>query len=151
WPEVLTSINKLSDIEQQQSSWRYWKARALKATGKTAEAVDILLPLSHETNFYGILAGEDLGPTLSNPTVLWKPGEQDVANIRQIRGIRGAFYLNRLQMNVEALREWVMATRDFDDRQLLTAAEVASRASWIDRAIATSDRTRELHDYSLRF
>jgi len=151
WPDVLASIDQLSATEQRESSWQYWKARALKATGKAEEAKDIFLPLSRETHFYGLLAGEELGPTLSNPTVIWKPGEQDIANIRQVPGIRRALVLYELQMNTEALREWSMVTRSFDDRQLLSAAEVASKAGLIDRAIFTADRTKELHDYSLRF
>ena len=151
WPEVLESIGRLSPTEQQESSWRYWKARALKAMEKTAEANDILVPLSRQTHFYGLLAGEELGPMLTNPTALWKPNEQEVAGIRQVPGIQRALHLNRLQMAVEALREWSMATRGLDDRQLLSAAEAASRVGWIDRAISTADRTRELHDYSLRF
>ena len=151
WPEVLTGINHLSEVEQRESNWRYWKARALKVIGRPAEARDILLPLSRETHFYGLLAGEELGPTLSNPGVLWKPSDAEVAAVKQLPGIQRSLTLNRLQMPVEALREWSMATRGFDDRKTLAAAEVASRAGWIDRAINTADRTREIHDYSLRF
>ncbi len=151
WPEVLTGIAQLSNAGQAESSWRYWKARALKAKGDTAEANELLLSLSRDTHFYGLLAGEELGPTLSNPSVLWKPSEAEVAGIRELPAVQRALHLNRLQMPVEALREWSMATRGFDDRRMLAAAEVASRAGWIDRAINTADRTRELHDYSLRF
>ena len=151
WPAVLTAINRLSDIEQRESNWRYWKARALKAQGKVPEANDILLDLSRETHFYGMLAAEELGPTWSNPTVAWKPTDKEVAAVQGGAGIQRALYLNRLQMTEEARREWWAATQGFDDRKLLSAAEVASRAGWIDRAINTAERTHELHDYSLRF
>ena len=151
WTEVLNSVDRLSDIEQRESNWRYWKARALKALGKNGASTDILLPLSRETHFYGLLAGEELGPTWSNPTVAWKPSDKDVAAIQQIPGIQRALYLNKLQLADEARKEWWTATQGFDDRKLLAAAETASRAGWIDRAINTAERTRELHDYSLRF
>ena len=39
----------------------------------------------------------------------------------------------------------------FDDRQLITAAEVARRNELYDRAINTADRTESMHDFSLRY
>jgi len=44
---------------------------------------------------------------------------------------------------------WTIQT--FSDAQLLAAAELARRMEWYDRAIATAERTRELHDFELRF
>jgi soluble lytic murein transglycosylase len=151
WPTVIAAIEHMSDSEQREANWRYWKARALKAQGNLEDANELLLPLSRESHFYGLLATEELGPTWSNATVLWKPEAQEIAATQQIPGIQRALYLNKLQMPDEARREWWMATQNFDDRKLLAAAEVASRAGWIDRAINTAERTRELHDYSLRF
>lgn len=151
WALVLSSIGQLSAKEQQESNWRYWKARALKNMGNTPAANEIFLTLSREAHFYGLLAGEEVGPMLSNPTQLWKPSADDVEQISKTPGIERALILNKLQMNVEALKEWNTATRRFSDRELLTAAEIASRKGWVDRAIYTADRTKELHDYSLRY
>ena len=41
--------------------------------------------------------------------------------------------------------------RNLDDRQLLTAAEVARRNELYDRAINTADKTESVHDFSLRY
>lgn len=38
WDEVLKTINRMSLAEQQVDTWRYWKARALKAKGEALEA-----------------------------------------------------------------------------------------------------------------
>jgi soluble lytic murein transglycosylase len=38
WDDVLASIAALPDTEQQDPAWRYWKARALAATGSKADA-----------------------------------------------------------------------------------------------------------------
>jgi soluble lytic murein transglycosylase len=46
-------------------------------------------------------------------------------------------------------RNW--AIQAFSDAQLLAAAELARRRDWYDRAINTAERTRELHDFELRF
>jgi soluble lytic murein transglycosylase len=45
----------------------------------------------------------------------------------------------------------VQATKDFDDKQLLAAAEFAARKNWYDLAIVTADKTTEMHDFALRY
>jgi soluble lytic murein transglycosylase len=59
--------------------------------------------------------------------------------------------LLRLDMRTEALREWNWGMRGADDRFLLTAAEYARRMGHYDRAINAADRTRQEHDFSLRY
>jgi soluble lytic murein transglycosylase len=66
-------------------------------------------------------------------------------------GIQRALALYQLNLRTEANREWLWVTRDFDDQRLLAAAEIARRNNWLDRAINTADKTRELHDFSLRY
>jgi soluble lytic murein transglycosylase len=151
WDEVLAAIERMTDAERADSTWRYWRGRALKAQGKHLQAMDILVPLARETNFYGLLAAEEIGATLSSPPDIWKPLDSDLKKIQAIPGIQRALHLNNLGLAPEALQEWLYASRDFDDRQLLASAEVAKRADWIDRAINTADKTRQVHDLSLRF
>ena len=121
------------------------------AQGKHLQAMDILVPLARETNFYGLLAAEEIGATLSAPLDIWKPIDADLKKIQAIPGIQRALHLNSLAMAPEALLEWLYASRGFDDRQLLASAEVAKRANWIYRAVNTADKTRQVHDFSLRF
>ena len=54
-------------------------------------------------------------------------------------------------MRTEAVREWNWSLRSMNDRQLLAAAELARSNQIWDRVINTADRTRNEHDYSLRF
>ncbi|HXD52342.1 MAG TPA: transglycosylase SLT domain-containing protein, partial [Burkholderiales bacterium] len=54
-------------------------------------------------------------------------------------------------LRFEGNREWNWTVRGFDDKQLLAAAEFARRNELYDRAIYTADRTRELHDFSMRY
>jgi soluble lytic murein transglycosylase len=51
----------------------------------------------------------------------------------------------------DATLEWNWTIQDFSDTQLLAAAELARQMEWYDRAIGTAERTRELHDFELRF
>lgn len=66
-------------------------------------------------------------------------------------GVRRTLALLRVDMRVEGVREWNWVLRGMGDRELLAAAEVANRAGFYDRAIAAADRTRNEHDYSLRY
>ena len=151
WPEVLADIAAMPETLQNQGAWRYWKARALKASGKLGPANAILALLSHEHNYYGQLATEELGAVVSNPASTYEPSADEIRAVNAMPGIQRALALYQLNLRTEANREWLWVTRDFDDQRLLAAAEIARRNNWLDRAINTADKTRELHDFSLRY
>ncbi|MGH8634229.1 MAG: hypothetical protein ACRET7_08860, partial [Burkholderiales bacterium] len=151
WQEVLAAVDAMSDQEKSISAWRYWKARALKATGRGGEASELLEPLASEFGFYGQLALEEMGAKIAAPSAMYKPGAEEVRAMGQHAGLRRALELYRLNLRPEANGEWLWAIRGFDDRQLLAAAEVARRNEVYDRAINTADRTVGLHDFGLRY
>lgn len=151
WAAVLPTIEAMPEAMQRQGAWRYWKARALKGLGKTPQANAILAPQSREHNFYGQLATEELGAVIGNPEVAYRPSEAEVKVMRQTPGIRRALAFYQMGLRVDANREWAWTIRDFDDKQLLAAAEVARRNDWLDRAINTADKTRQVHDFNLRY
>jgi soluble lytic murein transglycosylase len=151
WPQVLAAIDAMTGMEFSLTAWRYWKARALKALGRDAEAEQLLLPLAGEFGFYGQLAQEELGGRTAVPAAAYKPSAEDVRAMSQHAGLRRALELYRLNQRTEAAWEWVWAIRGFEDRQLLAAAEVARRHRIYDRAIGTADRTVVLHDFELRY
>lgn len=151
WPEVLAAIDAMTPKEAEDPAWRYWKARALKIAGRPAEALALLKPLSADFSFYGQLATEDLGGSVHAPPAAYKPSEQDIAAIATRPGIQRALTLFRMDVRLEAVREWLWAIRGLTDRQLLAAAEVARRNAVYDRAINTADRTVFEHDFGLRY
>jgi soluble lytic murein transglycosylase len=151
WQEVLAAVDGMTGKEAADPSWRYWKARSLKALGRGAEGDEILKPLSTEFNFYGQLALEDLGGKVAAPATRYKPAAEEVKAMGQHVGLRRALELYRLNFRTEGNREWAWAVRAFDDRQLIVAAEVARRYEVYDRAIYTADRTVETHDFGLRY
>lgn len=151
WQEVITSVEAMSEGGRAEQEWRYWKARALKAQGKTAAANALLAPLSNEHSFYGLLAGEELGDTVGAPAESYRPTESDVRAVAAMPAIRRSLALYRLGLRFEATREWSWAIGAFEDKQLIAAAELARRNELWDRAINTAERTRTLHDFGLRF
>ncbi len=151
WDLVIAAIQKMPEQEQQSASWRYWKARALKAEGKIAEANPIFLLLAREYSYYGQLAGDELGTVISSPTKVYRPSENEISQVRQLPGIQRALAFYRLKLRYEGNREWQWAIRNLSDQQLLATAEVAKRYELYDRAIDTADRTISLHDFNLRY
>lgn len=153
WPEVLASVNAMSEQQQRDAAWQYWKARALQALGKPIEAREIFAPLSGEFNFYGQLANAELAdfPVLSETIPVYKPGKRSITEMLALPGIRRTLALYRMDMRSEALEEWRWMLRNFNDRELLTAAEIARRNEMYDRAIGAADKTVNVHDFSLRY
>ena len=151
WIEVLSAIDKMSANEQQADTWRYWKARALKATGHTLNANSLLLPLSDEHSFYGQLAREELGTVLSIADKTYRITPSEIAAMEKNRSIQRALAFSRMNLRTEAMREWSWTIRNFNDTELLAAAEIARRHGLYDRAINTANRTITQHDFNLRF
>ena len=151
WKAVQRAIESMGDASRGQPVWRYWRARALQATGKHAAANAIFLALAREHHYYGQLAQEELGPVMETPVINIKPGGNDVAVVAHQPGIVRGVALYELGLRSDATQEWNWTIGDFSDAQLLAAAEVARRMGWYDSAINTAERTRELHDFELRF
>jgi soluble lytic murein transglycosylase len=151
WADVLAGIDAMSAKESEDPAWRYWKARALKAQGRAAEAQALLTPIAGDFSFYGQLAAEELGGRTQSPVATYKPGKDEVAAIGKLPGLQRALTFYRLNLRFEGNREWNWTVRSLDDKGLLAAAELARRHEIYDRAINTAERTRELHDFSLRY
>jgi soluble lytic murein transglycosylase len=151
WQTVQRVIGSMGEATQALPEWRYWRARALNVAGQHVAANAIFLALSREHHYYGQLAQEELGPVMQAPVINVKMGGDDLAAIARNPGIERARALQELGLHSDATQEWNWAIRDFTDQQLLAAAEVARRMEWYDRAINTAERTREVHDFELRF
>ncbi len=151
WPVVLEAIEAMSAAGQEQAAWLYWRARALKSLKREAETAQVLSRLAGEQGFYGLLAAEALGGGLSLEAPAYRPSRAEVAAIERLPGIRRALALLSLDQRIDGNREWDHAIREFDDRQLLAAAELARQRGLWERAIHTAERTRQEHDLSLRY
>lgn len=151
WQTVQRVVGSMGPDLQAQPVWRYWRARALQANGQRLAANTLFLALSREHHYYGQLAQEELGPVAQAPVTNIKTSSDDVAAISRDPGIARALALQKLGLRTDASQEWNWSIREFSDPQLLAAAELARRMEWYDRAINTAERTRELHDFELRF
>ncbi|HEX2333837.1 MAG TPA: hypothetical protein VHI32_11765, partial [Burkholderiales bacterium] len=151
WKVVRESIDRMSFGAAHQPGWIYWYGRALAAQGEEMGSRAYFLRIAGQTDFYGLLAAEELGYVLALPDITHVPSEADVAAAAADPGLKRALELIRLGLRVEGVREWLFTIRSFDDERLLAAAELARRHRVYDRAIHTADRTSRLHNFTLRY
>jgi len=151
WNTVATVIDSMTDPYRNLSIWRYWHARADKALGRATQARAMFAALAREANYYGQLAQEELDEGSLPSAINVKTSGEEAESIARLPGIQRAMALYGLGLRSEANNEWNWTTRNFDDRQLLAAAELARRAEWFDQAINTAEKTRDIHDFELRY
>ena len=151
WAVVLSTIEDMPSSQQEEQVWRYWKARAHKAQNAIPKANAIFLPLSREHTYYGLLARDELGEVINSPLSNYVPSENEVQAVQSQPAMQRALELQRLEMRWESRAEWAWATKDYDDKQMLAAAELAMRQSWYDLAINTAEKTKFVHNFVLRY
>ena len=151
WSVVLATISEMPPSLAAQPEWVYWQGRAYKAGGLTSQADALFEKVAGQHNFYGNLADEELGRKIVTPPKAKAPTAEEQKAARDNPAIRRAMVFFRLNMRTEAVKEWNWSLRGMDDRELLAAADLAKRNQIWDRAINTADRTKNEHDFTLRF
>jgi len=159
WKEMLPTIQAMSDEARQDSTWIYWRARALQLTRREedrAEAAKLFESIAGVRGFYEQLALEETGQKIVAPPRPAPTSQEERDAARANPGLQRALYAIALGLRTEGVREWNYTTNlhepgGMGDRQLLAAAELACEREVWDRCINTSDRTRALIDFDLRF
>ena len=151
WQAVRDAIDRMSGQARQDSAWTYWYGRALAAQGEDAGARAYYLKIAGQTDFYGLLANEELGYVATLPETAYVPSEEAIALAAREPGLVRALALIKLGIRTEGVREWLFTIRGYTDSRLLAAAELARREQVYDRTINTADRTQQLHNFELRY
>lgn len=151
WSLVHGSIEAMPASLAALPEWTYWLGRAHKAGGRLTEANALFERIAGLPTFYGSLAEEELGRPIALPPRAAAPTRDEAAAAQANPGIRRALAFLRLDLRTEGVKEWNWSLRGMDDRQLLAVADLARRNQIYDRAINTADKTRNEHDYSLRY
>jgi soluble lytic murein transglycosylase len=159
WRSVQRAIDHMSETEQRDPAWRYWRAHAMRETAAPAAAGDrqltqalaALQQLAGELHFYGKLASEDLGQPVPLPPLPAPLSASERATANAMPGLDRALQLIALGLRNEGVREWNFSLRGMNDRALLAAADRACAREVWDRCINTSDRTRNEVDLAQRY
>ena len=151
WQTVREAIEAMGNEARRDSAWIYWYARSRAAQGDAAGAKTYYLRIASGTDFYGLLAAEELGLAASLPDPAAEPTETDIETLRASPGFARALELQRLGLREDARLEWLFTIRDFDDEALLAASALAWRAGAYDRSINTANRTLLQHNFRMRY
>ncbi len=151
WALVKNAIDGMNPaVRAKDPAWTYWYGRALKAEGQDAKAKDSFELIADQYNFYGQLAREELGKSNHAPTRT-KVTDQEIDAMASRKGFIRGERLYAMNLRFEGNREWNWELRNMTDKQLLAAAEYAKRINLYDRVVNTADRTKQEHDFSLRY
>ncbi|MDE2440247.1 MAG: lytic transglycosylase domain-containing protein [Betaproteobacteria bacterium] len=151
WGIVRDTIQAMPPTLAALPEWIYWLGRALHAGGRTTEGNALFEKIAGQPSFYGNLADEELGRSIVPPPKAKPPTAEEQRAARENPGIRRSLAFFRNDLRTEAVKEWNWSLRGMDDRELLAAADLARRNQIWDRAINTADKTKNEHDYTLRF
>ena len=151
WKGVRRAIEGLPEPMRDDSAWIYWLGRATAAAGDDAAAVYQYARIADGTDFYGLLAAEELGRSFEPPARQPERHRAARAQAATDPGLQRALALFRLDMRTEGVREWNWALRDRDDDFLIAAAALAAAAGVYDRAINTAERAQRQADMALRY
>jgi soluble lytic murein transglycosylase len=157
WAMARETVERMPAEQQRDATWVYWRARALAAEGRGADAVDAYRSIAGQFSFYGKLAAEELGQPIVLPPRAAPPSAVEVAAFDGNPGLARALKFYDLNLRGDGHREWNWVIRQANDgrgmtdRQLLALAEYARSQGVLDRMISVSDRTREEFDFTQRF
>jgi soluble lytic murein transglycosylase len=149
---ALRAIERMSDAEQRDPAWAYWRAHATQLQGDaTGARAQLTLLATAPLTYFGRLAAEELGQPTPLPPAPAALTPEERRNARQHPGLTRALQLIALNLRSEGVREWNFSLRGMNERALLAAAqEACDREVW-DRCINTSERTRAEIDIAQRY
>jgi len=151
WKTVLRAIEAMEPGQREDYAWRYWRARALEALGRTDEARALYTALAAERSFYGFLSADRASlPYRIGHRPLSAPAERVRALVERPALQRAREWL-ALGRYIEARREWEHTLAGLDAEDLKAASLLAHEWGWHDRAIFAAARAREFDDVELRF
>lgn len=151
WATLLKVVAAMPATLAEDACWRYWKARALKVKGQAQEANAILAKLAQERHYYGWLAAEELGPSLTEPMEVFQPLDDDMRQLARQPVLRRIEALLDAEARYEARLEWIYWLEGLDDRTRIALAQYALKKNWYDLAVLAADKTTRTHNFELRY
>jgi soluble lytic murein transglycosylase len=160
WTDALNAIQAMSPDAANDSTWVYWRARALMQPGRSeadlAQARQLLQDIASVRGFYPLLAEEELGQPITPPAAPAPLTPEEKQRAQANPGLQRALAAIDLGLRSEGVREWNYSTNmhvpgGMNDRELLAAADLACQHAVWDRCINTSERTRSVIDMTQRF
>jgi len=151
WKKVLAAIAAMPQIEQQQSRWIYWAARAAGETGQPEVARHLFAKLADERGYYSFLSAERIEQPFKFNASELTASDVAISNIEQKPAVRRAYEWLQLGKRSKAAREWYYALAGSSQGQWQAAAVLASRWHWYDQVIRAAFKANKLDAIPERF
>ena len=151
WKTALDAIHNMSAEKQGSTTWKYWKARGLEATNKTAEAKALYQSITDSASFYGFLAADHLNQPYDMLNHRHPELAQLKADLSKKPGIRRALELLSLDMKAQGRAEWFHALDADNKAQMLAATKLAQDNGFYFTSILTLSKAKEWNQIELRF
>lgn len=136
WKTALAALAQLGP-GAAKPEWRYWKARALAATGSTAAADAIYKTLADGMDYYGFLAADRLHQAYAISSEPAEPAPDVMTQLGARPGFVRARELFHAQLYDYANAEWAAASADLSRPAQCQMALLAAQWGWHARAIRT--------------
>ena len=94
WKVVRESIDRMSPASANHPAWIYWYGRALAAQKEDMASRAFFLRIAGQSDFYGLLANEELGYLVALPQETYTPSEAEVVAAGAEPGLARALELH---------------------------------------------------------
>ena len=151
WENVIAAVGAMPGEEQEAQEWRYWRAIALRRSGREAEALPILAALAGERSYFGFLAADALDTPYAFGHAASAAVEEAIAQLAESPVLVRARELFYVGQESHGRSEWNDAVAGLGAAEKLQAAVLAHRWGWHSQAIATVADTGQFDDLELRY
>lgn len=148
---ALDALAKLPPEQVSEPGWRYWRARALLALDREAEARPLLEALAGLRDYYGFLAADLLGLPYNMNHEPVTPDEARIEALAARADLRRTRELFLTGLESRGRLEWARLLGALSPEEQVQAAILAHRWGWHSRAIATAASAGRLDALELRF
>ncbi len=152
WQGVLGWLGEGSDADEEDSGrWRYWRARALEATGEDEDSRGLYGEVARLRSFYGFLAADrlDVPYQLNHRTM--EPAPEVAARVRDLPALTRIRELYALGRDLDARREWHHLRSRLEREELEALAAVAHEQGQHFHAILALGRSESWDYLDIRF
>ena len=136
WKTLLKILPSLG-AAASKPEWRYWKARALAATGHDDQAAAIYQSLADGMDYYAFLSADRLNLTYNITQEASRPAPEVIAQLAERPGFIRARELFYAGLYSYANAEWVAASAALSDPARCQTALLAQQWGWSGRATQT--------------
>jgi len=162
WQGVLKWIALMPEELRQDDRWKYWTYRTQQLASTTEPKKLAARPsdaannntyeiLSIDRSFYGFMSSEWLGNGYSMAHRKTSVTPEQISELEKLPGIIRTRELLHHKEYLYARREWRQATRNFSEKQWITAAHLSRQWQWHNGAITSMIRAGYWDDVDLRF